>query len=61
MVGPEDRLDVLRVERLGARGEADEVGKEHGHDLALATSRVHADAASIDSPCSMKRVAPTER
>ncbi len=61
VVRPEDRLDVLGVERLGARGEADEVGEEDGHDLALAASRVHADAASIDSPCSMKRVAPTER
>ena len=36
VVRPQDRLDVLRVERLGARGEADEVGEQHRHDLALA-------------------------
>ena len=40
MVRAEDRLDVLRVERLGARSEADEVGEEHRHDLALA-ARAH--------------------
>ena len=36
VVRPEHRLDVLGVELLGARGEADEVGEEHRHDLALA-------------------------
>jgi hypothetical protein len=36
VVRPQDRLDVLRVELLGPRREADEVGEEHGHDLALA-------------------------
>ena len=40
VVRPEDRLHVLGVERLGARGEPDQVGKEDGHDLALA-ARVH--------------------
>ena len=35
MVRPQDRLDVFRIERLGARGEADEVGEEHRDDLAL--------------------------
>ena len=61
VVGPEDRLDVLRIERLGARREPDEVGEEDGHDLALAASCVHAVAASSASPSSMYRVAPTER
>ena len=36
VVRAQDRLDVLRVERLGARREADEVGEEDRHDLALA-------------------------
>ena len=40
VVRAEDRLDVLGVERFGARGETDEVGEEHGHDLALA-ARAH--------------------
>ena len=40
VVRPQDRLDVLGIERLGARGEADEVGEEHRHDLALA-ARAH--------------------
>ncbi len=30
-----DRPDVLRIQSLGARGETDEVGEEHGHDLPL--------------------------
>ena len=61
VVRAEDRLDVLRVERLGARGEADQVGEEHRHDLALAASRAHAVAASSASPSRMYRVAPTDR
>ena len=36
VVGAQDRLDVLRVERLRLRGEPDEVAEEHAHDLALA-------------------------
>ena len=39
VVRPQDRLDVLGIERLGARGEADEVGEENGDDLALAPHR----------------------
>ena len=35
VVRAQDRVDVLRVERLGARGEADQVGEEHRHDLSL--------------------------
>jgi hypothetical protein len=35
VVGTQDCVHVLRVERLCARGEADEVGEEHRHDLAL--------------------------
>jgi hypothetical protein len=40
VVRAQDRLDVLRVQRLGTRREADEVGEEDGDDLALA-SGVH--------------------
>ena len=36
VVGAEDRLDVLRVERLRMGREADEVGEDDGDDLALA-------------------------
>ena len=36
VVGAEDRLDVLRVERLRARREADEVAEDDRDDLALA-------------------------
>ena len=35
VVGPEQRADVLGVELLGPRGEADEVGEEHRDDFAL--------------------------
>ena len=35
VVGAEERLDVLGVELLGARGEADEVAEDDGNDLAL--------------------------
>ena len=35
VVRPQDRVDVLGVERLGPRREADEVGEEHRHDLSL--------------------------
>ena len=35
VVGPEQRADVLGIELLGAGREADEVGEEDGHDLAL--------------------------
>ena len=34
-VGRQDRADVLRVEPLGARREADEIREEDGDDLAL--------------------------
>ncbi len=33
----EQRVDVLRIETLGPRGEANEIGEEHRHDLALLT------------------------
>jgi hypothetical protein len=39
VVRPEDRLDVLGVESLRARGEADKVGEQDRHDLALASQR----------------------
>ena len=35
VVGPQDRIDVLGVERLRTRGEANEVGEEHRDDLPL--------------------------
>ena len=35
VVGREHRADVLGIELLGARREADEVGEEDGDDLAL--------------------------
>ena len=35
VVGLEHRADVLGVERLGSAREPDEVGEEHGDDLAL--------------------------
>src|SRR5256885_3698631 len=35
VVGAEDRLHVLGIERLGSRREADEVGEEDRHDLSL--------------------------
>ena len=52
VVRAQDRLDVLRVERLGARGEADEVGEEHRHDLALAP---HQRTRSVGYPRRLKR------
>ena len=61
VVRPENRLHVLGIERLRARGESDEVGEEHRHHLPFPTSCVHAVAASSASPASMYRVAPTER
>ena len=36
VVRAQDRLDVLRVERFRARREADEIGEQHRHNLALA-------------------------
>ena len=35
VVGAEHSLDVLGIQRLGLRGEADEVAEEDGDDLAL--------------------------
>ncbi len=39
VVRPQDRLDVLRIERLGARREADEIGEENRDDLPLPSHR----------------------
>ena len=62
VVRPENRLHVLRVERLGARREADEVAEDDRDDLALAARAGHqAILASSASPRSTKRTAPTER
>ena len=36
VVRPQDRLDVFRIERLGAGVEAHEVGEQHRDDLPLA-------------------------
>ena len=59
----EQRLDVLGIELLGSRGEADEVAEDDGHDFALSALYPdgHALFASSRSPRSMKRVAPTDR
>jgi hypothetical protein len=35
----QERVDVLGIHRLRARGEADEVGEQHRHDLALLPHR----------------------
>ncbi len=35
VVGAKDRFDVLGIERFRARGEADEIGEQAGHDLSL--------------------------
>ncbi len=60
--GPEDRLDVLGIERLGAGREADEVGEEDGDDLALPAnggsctefrSRKAEDGAAFRPPASL--------
>src|SRR5207245_8332133 len=39
VVRREDSLDVLRIEPLGLRREADEVGEEDGENLALGGAR----------------------
>jgi hypothetical protein len=36
VIRAENRLDILGVERLGTRGEPDEVREQDGYDLALA-------------------------
>src|SRR4029077_11835138 len=59
VVGPQDRLNVLRVQLLVAGSEGHEVGEEHRDDLSL--SRAHAVAASNLSPSRTYRVAPTLR
>ena len=41
VVGPQDRLHVLRIQLLGLRREADEVGEEDGDDLALSAGFAH--------------------
>ena len=35
VVGPQNCVDILRVQRFGARCEADEIGEQHRNDLAL--------------------------
>ena len=39
VVRGEQAADVLGIELLGAGGEADEIGEEHRHDLALLAHR----------------------
>ena len=41
VVGPQDRLHVLRIQLLGLRREADEVGEQDGDDLALSAGFAH--------------------
>jgi hypothetical protein len=62
VVRAQDRLHVLRIERLRPRGEADEVAEEDSDDLAFSAGlRHHAVFARSASPRSTNRVAPTER
>ena len=65
VVRPQECLDVLRVHRLRARREPDEVAEDDRDDLALAPLRAHPVAASARSrsPYSTKRVLriPTRR
>ena len=35
LIGPEHRIDVLWVERLGASGEADQIGEQDRDDLSF--------------------------
>jgi hypothetical protein len=42
VVGPQDCLDVLGVQRFGARREADEVGEQDAHDLPLSAALAQA-------------------
>jgi hypothetical protein len=41
VVRPQERVDVLGVERLGACSEADEVGEEDGDDFSLPPGPCH--------------------
>jgi len=52
VVRAQQRLDVLRIELLGALRKADEVAGDDGHDLALSALRGHGQAlfASSCSP-----------
>ncbi len=61
VVRTEDGLHVLRVQRFGARGEPDEVGKEHGHHFAFPASLAHAVLARSASPSSAYLDAPADR
>ena len=45
MVGAEDRFDVLRVERLRLRGEADQVAEQDRYDLSLSSWIRHGHGA----------------
>ena len=62
VVRTQDRVDVLGVDRLGARREADEVAEDDRDDLALAPWRSHqAVWARSASPRWRYSVAPTVR
>jgi hypothetical protein len=52
VVGGERSADVLDVHALAAAREADDVGEEHGHDLALLAARHgrHGGAAAPAEP-----------
>ena len=61
VIRPQHGRDVLRVERLGPRCEADEVGEEDRDDLALlARRRAHAIAVISASAWRTSRFAPSE-
>ena len=62
-VRSEHRADVLRIELLRARGEADEVGEEHRHDLALLAARLggaERGAAGEAEPGAVRVVLPAD-
>ena len=50
VIRAQNRLDVLRIELLSARGEPDQIGKQHRHDLTLAARLGHdSESTAIDS------------
>jgi hypothetical protein len=62
VVRRKQRAHVLGVELLGPRREADQVGEEHGHDLALLArgpaDRLQRSAAGIAEPCACRALLP---
>jgi hypothetical protein len=56
VVRGQERLDVLRIERVGARGEPDEVGEDHADDLPFAPDpRRHRRESTMRRSASARR------